>query len=504
MLCLLVVVVMATVPSSALAQEQIPPPTSSFRLETRCCPVKGLENKYPVKGTVYMYTSDPEGPVDWPVIITDGFDHGNMRTWNSAAPDDLSLYQYFNQSGMIEKGKEAGIDFFILDFDGGSSLIQFNGHLLIELINWINARNPQRELVVLGPSMGGLVARYSLAFMESQGMWHNTRLFISFDTPHVGANIPLGLQDFVWFFSHQFSVLRGPNPTAVANLQALNSPAARQMLVLHYDHPPGQGASNERFTLIEHFRQLGNYPQLLRKVAISNGSGTGVGQSFSPRERLFHWNHKSVKATINAEVWALPNQPLGGAPVLIVKAEARGFEHLDPAGVKRTVRSTHPWDNSPGGTRPSLLEALKGTKDFCCAQADHPSHTFVPTISALDINTSDLFFNVKAAGKSIYDLTPFDKLYYPSENEKHMLISEVTAQRMLNEIFCSPPQTSNWNINLDCTIEDSLIAPADLIVEGNATLTIVEGGVVDLDFPNHRLRVTPGSKLVVKPGGSIK
>jgi hypothetical protein len=275
------------------------------------------------------------------------------------------------------------------------------------------------------------------------------------------------------------------------------------MLVAHYDHPRGQSANEERFALINFLQQLGNYPKHLRKVAIANGSGTGGGQSFGPGDLLLHWRHESVEATINADVWALPNQPLGGAPKLIVEAKARGFEHLDPVGVKRIVRSTHPWDNSPGGTRPSLLEALKGTKGFCCAQADHPSHTFVPTISALDIDTPDLFFNVKAAGKAIYDLIPFDKIYYPSENEQHMFISEVTAQRILNEIFCTPPQAGNWKISRDCIIEDSLRAPADLIVEGNTTLTIVEGGAVDLDFTKHRIRVMPGSKLVVKPGGRI-
>jgi hypothetical protein len=125
-------------------------------------------------------------------------------------------------------------------------------------------------------------------------------------------------------------------------------------------------------------------------------------------------------------------------------------------------------------------------------------------VSALDIETPNLYFNVREAGESVYDLTPFDKLYYPSSNEGHVSISKKAAQSILNEIFCTPPQAGDWNISRDCTIEDSLKAPADLIVEGNATLTIVEGGVVDLDFTRHRLRVMPGSKLVLKPGGSIK
>jgi hypothetical protein len=53
MLCLLVIVGAAASPPGVSAQERVPPPTSSFRLETLCCPIKGQENKVTVKGTVY-------------------------------------------------------------------------------------------------------------------------------------------------------------------------------------------------------------------------------------------------------------------------------------------------------------------------------------------------------------------------------------------------------------------------------------------------------------------
>ena len=48
--------------------------------------------------------------------------------------------------------------------------------------------------------MGGLVARYGLNYMESIGLDHETRLYVSFDSPHAGANVPIG-------FQHMFNYL---------------------------------------------------------------------------------------------------------------------------------------------------------------------------------------------------------------------------------------------------------------------------------------------------------
>src|SRR5690606_13123572 len=48
--------------------------------------------------------------------------------------------------------------------------------------------------VVLGQSMGGVIARWALRDMEDKGQNHQTRLFISYDAPHQGANVPQGYQ----------------------------------------------------------------------------------------------------------------------------------------------------------------------------------------------------------------------------------------------------------------------------------------------------------------------
>ena len=68
--------------------------------------------------------------------------------------------------------------------------------------------------------MGGLCSRYALAYMESHGIPHRVRTWISFDAPQAGADIPLGLQYWIRFFA-------GQSADAAAFLQVLGRPAAR-------------------------------------------------------------------------------------------------------------------------------------------------------------------------------------------------------------------------------------------------------------------------------------
>ena len=66
------------------------------------------------------------------------------------------------------------------------------------MIKWVNTQKANNgstfQNVVLGQSMGGLVARYALKDMENKGLNHDTRLYVSHDTPHLGANVPLSVQ----------------------------------------------------------------------------------------------------------------------------------------------------------------------------------------------------------------------------------------------------------------------------------------------------------------------
>src|SRR4030095_5111747 len=89
--------------------------------------------------------------------------------------------------------------------DGGADYIERNAFVLIKLIKKLNQElkenDRSEQLVIVGPSMGGIISRYALAYMEKNNMPHRTRLWISFDAPHNGANVPIGAQKYVEFFA---------------------------------------------------------------------------------------------------------------------------------------------------------------------------------------------------------------------------------------------------------------------------------------------------------------
>ena len=65
------------------------------------------------------------------------------------------------------------------------------------LNNTLFSNGSSEKLVIVGPSMGGQMSRYALAYMEKHNIPHNTRLWVSIDSPHLGANIPIGIQSMM-------------------------------------------------------------------------------------------------------------------------------------------------------------------------------------------------------------------------------------------------------------------------------------------------------------------
>ncbi len=135
--------------------------------------------------------------------------------------------------------------------------------------------------------MGGLISRYALKYMEQNGMNHNCKLWVSFDSPHHGANIPIGAQLFLDYMANGMGDL-----SARFGLEKLDTPAAKQMLIHHFraytnapngvDNEITAGAPGFRDRFYQSLNQMG-YPEAgcLRKVALINGTKNGVAQSYS-------------------------------------------------------------------------------------------------------------------------------------------------------------------------------------------------------------------------------
>jgi len=68
---------------------------------------------------------------------------------------------------------------------------------------------------------------------------------------------------------------------------------------------------------------------------------------------------------------------------------------------------------------------------------------------------------------------------------------------------CTIPDFGDMVIESDCTLTTSETAPANVSVQNNSTLTILNGVTLDIDFTNFNLTIKSGSGVLIKSGGTI-
>ena len=172
-------------------------------------PVAGVHSGATVN-VIYSSKQSSPGTLRKPLIVVE-----NMDVYNIAPSLQTSSYTIseFLQSinSTIQFGYDfnnqlddiAGYDLVFIDFANGTDGIVRNAAVVQEAINRVNANkqfdnrsNRREQNVVMGIGTGGLHARYALANMTKNftSTPTETRLLITHDAPHRGANIALGLQ----------------------------------------------------------------------------------------------------------------------------------------------------------------------------------------------------------------------------------------------------------------------------------------------------------------------
>ena len=243
-----------------------------------------------------------DGVFDRPVIIAEGFDPNNTRRiadLQDDYDDDSNVETFLNANGW---------DVVYLNFANGGADIRTNARVLEQLIDEVNREKVgNRRNVVIGESMGGLVARYCLTDMERRGRTHQVSHFVSFDSPHLGANVPVGFQrmlidiyavDIRQLLNLKESFLR-------SQLNRLQCPASRQMLLRYQGpnpHPDYTALQNELATL--GFPRQGG----IRNISIINGNENGGRQNpdvgFAPGSQTFEVAFTLYGAvTMRARTW---------------------------------------------------------------------------------------------------------------------------------------------------------------------------------------------------------
>ena len=394
-----------------------------------------------------IYYDNDDGVLDKPIFILDGFDPGDTR-------DIAALFNSFNNApttdNIVTEVRDEGYDLIFVNFpsytsstngttliDGGADFIQRNAFSVIALLQLINGMTATTdENVVIGASMGGLIARYALRYMEQNTIAHETRLYISFDSPHLGANIPISIQ-----YLFNYMVNGAPAQTSFqTGLDDLNSAAAKQMLVDHYlAHIGGDGvtqsgsnlptgAPNFRDAFQSELNAMG-FPQTIRNVAMINGSGLGATSGLPGANIINHiFSIPPLSITINLNFAPAATQTNTATSVNLAVA---GFPAGSFSADAESPAFTDGVDSAPGGI--TDLNSLGGdgsdpTLNEFVANLNETAYCFIPTVSSLAMSATNNWYTQPN------NTTPFDNTYIPHANEGHVMVNNGNVAFALSEI----------------------------------------------------------------------
>ncbi|MDF7820199.1 RICIN domain-containing protein [Runella sp. MFBS21] len=409
-----------------------------------------------------------------PIIIAEGFDFVNENSLNGLQAQSIATFQpYMNQ----------GYDLVLVDYHNARDFIENNAEVLKNVILQVNNEKVGNEqLIVVGQSMSGLVGRWALRKMENDGIAHNVKLFIPFDTPHQGANVPVSITQMYWAANPSFltNVFLRIFSTFGNYYSAIQTPAATQML-LHWGRPNLYGTGN-RHPEFDSFRTRlqamgnGGYPQNCRNIAMINGS-----LDASDRELFTRYGYGSNLISSRlfvpgplpqlAYIEAYTNQINNNSRILNFWANGVFLW----GGALVNYGSAFNNDFLPGGRSSFAIPRrvptfYSGTFfDFC----------FIPTFSSIDYqgsrNTQNEreFLNVNNARNA--GQTPFAAVYGFNNNSEHITRflpwqALGIAENLLNNPGCpevQPPPAPYFSQGSVPCLADPTTDPASVIVNLN-------------------------------------
>jgi pimeloyl-ACP methyl ester carboxylesterase len=212
------------------------------------------------------------------VVVVEGFE-GTAQAYGYLHYESVSTGYTFDSNGdriYTHMSKLAWLmdslllrnhDIVYVDFEESKLALEENAETLLQVLQWIQEQSPGHPTTVVGASLGGLITRYALLQAHEQGCCVGVGAYATFDSPHRGAFIPVGIQAQTERIAALFpavKVLSNPWDYTLA------SKAAHQMLVSHYD--PVAKASFEAFQRTI----LNRHPSGMYSFGVCNGSIEGL------------------------------------------------------------------------------------------------------------------------------------------------------------------------------------------------------------------------------------
>jgi hypothetical protein len=408
----------------------------------------------------------------------------------------------------------SGYDIVVLEFNNSGDFIQKNAFLLVKLLEEVNAnKQGNTPVVTVGLGLGCLISRYALCYMESANYngTHGCSKFVSIDGYNQGANIPLSAQ----FWVQGWQALASLNPLTDSTHLYYNSIAAKQFLYCHYDSsrkvdPVVPAPSVLKDLFFNELRGLNNkngYPDLTLNIGFSSGSRYG---------KLQHvWVDSSgvlVKRPIlpsmmlaEHEAYANGTVPLGtehlyatiGSQTNTQTDELLYHSNLIQVPVPNSQiymkkqLSTPEYETIPGSTFDWIDFFSNSITYFYNTNMEYAGNDlntcFVPTISALDLNTTNHYWSIE------YDIdiicnSNFDVVYAPARNLEYLQVGVTGANWLFNQIVNDEITLTNETFNMGRDVMN--VVYKDIIVGDNAVLSINDGGKTDFTAKNQNLSIS--------------
>ncbi len=441
--------------------------------------------------------------LDRPVIVLDGFDPFEGEADGVGIPE-INNFLIYSGGNLLADLTNQDFDVIPLNFtkyrtddgrtiNGGTDYIERNAMVLIDLITKMRGcKTGSNPIKVIGFSMGGLVARYALRYMEQNGIPHDTDLFVSVDAPHNGATVPVGIQEIAAFLDDllPLGVIDDDIDTGVISL---TSPAAKQMLAHHYlaNSKTTKGAPNFHDRFYNTLNSMG-FPQQTRNISVVDGVATGVpinvpGQKyldFEMRTGLLFLIGGRTKAKLNYA----PNRGLT-RDVMNFKVQLKLlliritlYKRIKQVATSSVTGS---YENSPGGFYPAeelIFEFLDGEDEFNLTSDDfleavlgdielkltNSNFSFIPVKSGLAFSGSnqDLYEDFSERDLVCTGETPFDTYFTATTNAQHIQLNSNSANFIEQEIR-GVPQPPNVTI-----ANNNIINGPELICNGNTVYSL--------------------------------
>ncbi len=363
-------------------------------------------------------------------------------------------WDQFDYKSLMSYLSDMGYDVIFIKEVPGNRRLANSGNEVAKFIKYINQVKRQNypnedwENIVIGYSAGGQKLRYALKKLENEhmdgnGPAHHCRLYIPFDSPHWGANVPMFAQAVYYDFNASGNIL------AAIIYATLKDDASRSMLINHitgsyieengidriiYPAPDVirqdfvddlENSFNHLYTPLNDLRR--SFPTFTRNVAVSVGHNSKDYEDefgLTPGKKLFSQdafipdifgpkiiNRKiySSKYATNAKVFSRKDYLLAG-----------GFVPLWRRRVYKT-KLAYEWDMAQGGYKDEFYDGLGTspvsilrTSVFFSGFTPGQKHykkghmSFLPMVSALAINPSmwkpevtgnnSLYYNLKNEG----------------------------------------------------------------------------------------------------------